>query len=92
MDDKEFFLHQHENILPNVIGVFENDIMYGSVVYVPQPSANNFDYTIVWSMSRLPDVFPIAWYPLCTSVANTYALKLYLQLAINISKIGNYTL
>ena len=29
MADKGFFWHQHENIPPNVIGMFENDLMYG---------------------------------------------------------------
>ena len=65
--------------------------MYGSVVYVTHPSANKFDYTIEWDMTRLPDVFNIYWYPLCTGVANTYALKLHLHLAIKISKTGKYT-
>ena len=75
-----------------MIGVSENHIIYGSVVYVQCPSANKFDYTIVWAMSRLSDVFPISWYPLCTSVANTFALKLNLQLDINRSNTGKYTL
>ena len=91
MADKELFWHKHENIPPNVIGMFENDLMYGSVVYVPRPSSNKFDYTIEWDMPRLSDVFPIAWYPICTNVSSTYALKLNLQLAINRSNTGNYT-
>ena len=92
MDDKDFFWNQKENKPPNVIGMFENYLVYGRVVSVPRPIVKKFDYTIEWDMTRLPDVFNIYWYPLCTGVANTYALKLYLQLAINISKIGNYTL
>ena len=91
MTDKELFWHQHENITPNVIGMFENYLMYGSVVYVPRPSSNKFEYTIEWDMPRLPDIFIIVWYPLCTSVASTYALKLHLQLSINRYNTGNYT-
>ena len=70
--------HHHEHIHQNEIGVFESDIIYGSVVYVPHPSANQFDDTIEWDTSRLLDVFSITWYRLCTSVANTYALTLNL--------------
>ena len=46
MSDKELFWHQHENIPPNVIGMFENDIMCGRVVYVTRPSANKFGFII----------------------------------------------
>ena len=90
ISDKELLWHQHENIPSNVIGVFENDIMYGSAVYVPHPSAKTFDYTIMWYITLLPGGFPIAWYPLCTSVANTYSLQLHLYISINRSKTGNY--
>ena len=86
MADKECFCHQHENIPPNVMGMIENDIMYGGVVYVPRPSENKFDYIIEWNMPRLPVVFTIAWYHICTSVADTYVLKLHLQLTINRAK------
>ena len=65
--------------------------MYGSVIFEPRPSANSFDYTIMWDMTSLRDVFPIAWYPLRTSVSDTYALKLHLQLAINKAKTDKYT-
>ena len=41
-------------------------------------------------MSRLPDVFPIAQYPLFTSVSNTHALKIHLKMAINRAKTDNY--
>ena len=46
MADKELFWHKHENIPPNVIGMFENDIMCGRVVYVTRPSANKFGFII----------------------------------------------
>ena len=91
MADKDCFWHQHENIPPNVIGAFENDIMYGRVVYVPRLIANKFEYTIEWDMPCLPDGFTIAWYTLCTSVANTHSPKIHLQLAINRAKTGNHT-
>ena len=35
MVDKELFWHHYKNIPPNVIGMFENDLMDGSVVSVP---------------------------------------------------------
>ena len=46
MADKEFFWHQYEIISTNVIGMFENDLICGSVVSFPRPSANKFDYTV----------------------------------------------
>ena len=70
--------------------MFENDIMYGNVVSVPHPSEKKFDFTIKWDMLRLPYVFTIDQYPICTSVANTHALKLHLHLDINIAKTDNY--
>ena len=73
-----------------MIGVFENDIMYGCVVSVPRPSANKFDYIIQWNVLCLPNGFPITHYPLCTSIDNTDAMKLRLQLAINRANMGNY--
>ena len=91
MDDKELFWHQHENIPPNVIGIFENDLIYGRVFSVPRPSANKFDYTIQWDMLCLPYGFSIDQYPILTIVSNTHALKLHLQLDINRAKTGNYT-
>ena len=91
MADKDCFWHQHQNIPPNVIGVLENDLMCGRVVYVPRPSANRFDNTIEWDMSCLPYGFPIAQYPLCTCVDNMHDVKLHLQLAINRYKTGSYT-
>ena len=42
ISDKELLWHQHENIPPNVIGMFKNYLMYGDVVSVPHPSANKF--------------------------------------------------
>ena len=65
--------------------------MYGCVVSDPRPRSNKFDFTIKWDMSRLPDGFPIAQYPLCASVSNTGALKLQLHLDINRAKTGKYT-
>ena len=59
-----------------MVGVFENDLIYGRVFSVPRPSEHFFDHMIQWYMPRLPDEFPISPYPLCTSVANTNALKL----------------
>ena len=76
---------------PHVIGVFENDLMYGHVVSLTRPSANKFDYTIEWYMLRLPYVFTIAHYPLRNSVNNKNVLKLHLQIDINRAKTGNYT-
>ena len=58
---------------------------------MPLPSAKKFDYTIEWYMLRLTDGIPIAWYPLYTSVSNTNALKLHLNITINRAKTGNYT-
>ena len=90
MADKEFCWFQHENIPPNEIGMFENDLIYGCVVSVPRISANKFYLTINWYMSLLPDLFTISRYPLCTIVSNTHALKLYLHMAINRANKGNY--
>ena len=42
-------------------------------------------------MLRLPSVFLFSWYPLCTSVDNTNAMKLHLHLDIKIKNTGNYT-
>ena len=75
MSDKECFWNQHDNIPPNVIGIFENDIMNGRVVSVPRPSEKQFDYTIEWDTSHLLDGFTIAKYHIFTSVANTHAQK-----------------
>ena len=58
MADKIFW-HHHENIPPNVIGMFENNIMYGNVVSVTRSSAKAFDYTLEWDMLRLSDEFTI---------------------------------
>ena len=74
-----------------MISIFLNDLMYGCVISVPHPSANNFNYTIEWEMLRLPYGFPIAQYLLCASVSNTNTLKLHLQLDINRDNIGKYS-
>ena len=71
--------------------MFKDDLMYGRVFSVPRPSANKFYFTINQDMSRLPDGFTISHYHLCTSVSNTHALKLNLQIAINRDKTCNYT-
>ena len=77
MSNKDFW-KQHENIPPNVIGMFENDLMYGRVVSVLRRSAKKFDFMIEWDMLRLIDIFHIAWYFFCTSVYNTHALKVHI--------------
>ena len=41
-------------------------------------------------MSCLKYGFPIAQYPIFTSVASTHAMKLHLKLDINRAKTGNY--
>ena len=71
--------------------MFQNDLVYRCVVFVPRPGAERIYFMIKWYMSRLPDGFPIAQYPLCTSVDNTHALKLRLQMDINRAKTSNYT-
>ena len=90
MADKELFWYHNENIPPNVIGMFENDLIYGRVFYVPRPNKNMFDFSIKWDMSRLPDLFPIAQCPLCSSIANTHAQKLHLHLDIDRANTDKY--
>ena len=65
--------------------------MYGRVVSMPRPSADKFKFTIECEMSHPTYGFTITQYQLFTSVANTHALTLHLQLVINPSNTGNYT-
>ena len=65
--------------------------MNGRVVSVPRPSAKQFDYTIEWDTSHLLDGFTIAKYPIFTSVANTHAPKIHIQLDTTRATTSNYT-
>ena len=56
-----------------------------------RPSADKFEFTIECEMSHPTYGFTITQYQLFTSVANTHALTLHLQLVINPSNTGNYT-